>query len=287
MAIGAAALPLLAFVAKTGAGPIKWIQRPGLRDVLEFYEHLAGGSNWVLLGICGVACIAAVMPAGKKLLARDQDWETWRIQFLLIWLFFPVALTVLLSFARPVFLGRYMIFCLPALLILVAAGLARVRPWWLLGAVLTGILLLGSQGIWFVYGHDYDNERDASGAATNFILEHSAPGDGIVFHIAGTRVAYEFFRSVRAEEVAGQPGPEILFPRHGAELDYRDFTGKPTEEFLRGTGNRRVWVMLMNNGSAEKPDATTVMLTRVLGESFPRMARWQFTKVEVRVYSRE
>jgi hypothetical protein len=194
-----------------------------------------------------------------------------------------------LSFARPVFLGRYMIFCLPALLILVAAGLARVRPAWLLGAALAGVLLLGLQGISFVYGHDYDNERDASGAATNFILEHSAPGDGIVFHIAGTRIAYEFFRSVRAEEAAGQIGPEILFPRDGAVLDYHDFTGKPTEDFLRAVGKRhaRVWVMLMNNGTAEKPDATTVMLTRVLAESFPRMVRWPFTKVEVRLYSRE
>jgi hypothetical protein len=177
------------------------------------------------------------------------------------------------------------------LLILVAAGLARVRPWWLLGVTLVGILLLCSQGILFVYGHDYDNERDASGAASTFILEHSEPGDGIVFHIAGTRVAYEFFRPVRPGENAasftGQLGPEILFPRHGAGLDYRDFTGKPTEDWVRTIGNRRVWVMLMNNGSAEKPDATTVMLTRVLAESLPRMVRWQFTKVEVRVYSRE
>jgi mannosyltransferase len=291
--IGIAVLPLLIFVAKTGAGPIRWIQRPGLRDVLEFYEHLAGGSNWVLLAICGAAGIAAVIPVGKKLFALDQDWGTWRAQLLLIWLFFPAALTVLLSFARPVFLGRYLIFCLPALLILVAAGLARLRPSWLLGVALAGLLLLSFQGIVFVYGHDYDNERDASGAATGFILDHSEPGDGIVFHIAGTRVAYEFFRSVRAGEntarpgFTGQLGPEILFPHHGAGLDYRDFTGKPAEERLRMIGNRRVWVMLMNNGPAENPDPTTVMLSRVLAQSFPRMVRWQFIKVEVRLYSRE
>ena len=47
--IGLAVLPLLVFVAKTGAGPIRWIPRPGVRDVLEFYEHLAGGNNWGLL----------------------------------------------------------------------------------------------------------------------------------------------------------------------------------------------------------------------------------------------
>ena len=293
--IGLAVLPLLVFVAKTGAGPIRWIQRPGLRDVLEFYQHLAGGSDWALLLACAAACIAGVMPFRKKLFAREQSWEIWRIQFLVIWLFFPVALTVLLSFARPVFLGRYMIFCLPALLILVAAGLARLRQAWLLGVALSAILLLGLQGVFFVYGHDFDNERDASGAASDFILDHSQPGDAVVFHIAATRVPYEFFRSLRAGKntaspsFTGQVGPEIIFPQHGAGLNYRDFTGKPAADLLRavGRGHSRVWVMLMNNGSEENPDPTTAMLTKVLLESFPRMDRWQFTKVEVRMYSKQ
>ena len=293
--IGLAVLPLLVFVAKTGAGPIRWIPRPGLRDVLEFYEHLAGSSNWVLPIVFAAACIAAVIPVKKQLFARDRDWETWRTQFLVIWLFFPVVLTVSLSFARPVFLGRYMIFCLPALLILVAAGVARVRKSWLLAAALTGILLLSSQGVFFVYGHDFDNERDASGAATDFIVEHAQAGDAVVFHIAETRIPYEFFRSLRAgENTAGpgftaQLGPEILFPHHGAGLDYRDFTGKPTADFLRAGAkdHPRVWIMLMNNGSAENPDPATTMLSNILPESFPKMLRWQFTKVEVRLYSKK
>jgi hypothetical protein len=231
------------------------------------------------------------MPLRRTLFACGQNWETWRAQFLLVWLFFPVVLTVLLSFARPMFLGRYMIFCLPALLILVAAGLARLRRSWMLGAALAGILLLCLQGTFFVYGHDFDDERDASGAATDFILDHSQPGDAIVFHIAATRVAYECFRALRAEEKTAGPGftgPEILFPSHGERLDYRDFTGKPTSELLGGTesGHSRVWIMLMNNGSEEKPDPTTVMLTKDLPESFPKMLRWRFTKVEVRLYSR-
>lgn len=295
IAIGFAVLPVLVFVAKTGAGPIRWIQRPGLRDVLEFYEHLAGGSNWILAVICAVACIWAVIPLGRTLLARGLDWETWRAHFLLVWLFLPVVLTVLLSLGRPVFLARYMIFCLPALLILVAAGLARLGQSWMFAGALTGILLLGLQGIVFVYGHDFDNERDASGAASVFILDHAQPGDAVVFHIAATRVAYEFFRSLRSGENTASPrftaqlGPEILFPYHGAGLDYRDFTGKPTADLLRAAGrsHSRVWIMLMNNGPEENPDPTTVMLTSVFPESFPKMLRWRFTRVEVRLYSKQ
>ncbi|HEY6370522.1 MAG TPA: glycosyltransferase family 39 protein [Candidatus Sulfotelmatobacter sp.] len=286
--IGVAVLPLLVFVAKTGAGPIRWLQRPGVHDLLEFFEHLAGSDHWPLLALCSVACIMAVAPFGKSLCTRGQTWEVWRCQFLLLWLAFPVLLTVLLSFARPVFLGRYLIFCLPALLILVAAGLPRLRQSWLLGGALTGILLLSTQGMFSVYSKDLDNERDASGAAAAFILDHGQPGDAVVFHIAETRIPYEFIRSQRPRFTA-QLGPEILFPHHGEGLDYRDFTGKPTADFLRAAapGHPRVWVMLMNNGPAGSPDPTTIMLAKILPQSLPVMQRWEFAKVEVRLYSKE
>ncbi|HKV77025.1 MAG TPA: hypothetical protein VJP02_02725 [Candidatus Sulfotelmatobacter sp.] len=289
--IGLAVLPLLIFVAKTGAGPIRWIQRPGIHDLFDFFEHLAGGT-WALALGYAAALVAALIPAGKRLWKREPSWQVWRCQVLLVWLLFPIVSTVLLSFARPVFLARYMIFCLPALLILVAAGLSRLNRW-LLPPALVVILLLGLQGIAFVYGHDFDNERDASGAATSFILDHTQPDDAIIFHIAESRVPYEFFRSLRAgtntarSEFTGPLGPEILFPRHGAGLDYRDFTGKPTPEFVRTAvqDHPRVWLMLMNNGAPERPDPTTAMLTQVLPKSLPKVERWQFPKVEIRLYS--
>jgi mannosyltransferase len=293
--IGIAVLPLLIFVAKTGAGPIRWVPRPGIRDVIEFFERLAGGTSWPLIAIYAVACIAAVAPVRKLLLKRDQSWETWRFQFLLLWLLFPVVLTVVLSFARPVFLARYMIFCLPALLILAAAGLARIRQSWLLAVILTGVLSLSLQGIFFVYDHDFDTERDAAGAATDFILDHTQPGDAVFFYIPATRLPYEYFRSLRAGVNTANPGftaqlgPEVLFPRHGAGLDYRDFTGKPTLELLRAapSGHPRVWVMLMNNQPVRGYDPTTTTLTQIFSESFPKVQRWQFPRVEIRLYSKQ
>jgi len=294
IAIGIAVLPLLIFVAKTGAGPIKWIQRPGLGDLLHFFEHLSGGNRWEMLAVVAIASGFAIAPSSAKIFKRSQAWDVWRCQFLLIWLVFPVVLTVVLSFARPVFLARYMIFCLPPLLILAAAGIARLRRAWAVGAAVAAVLLLASQGILFVYAHDFDNERDSSGAAATFILDHAQSGDAILFHIAETRIPYEFFRSLRAGENTaspkynGQLGPEILFPSHGPGLDYRDFTGKPTADFVRSavSPHPRVWVMLMNNGPAGNPDPTTTMLTNVLSNEFPRVEKREFPKVQVLLYSK-
>jgi len=293
--IGLAVLPVLVFVAKTGAGPIRWIPRPGLSDVFQFYEHLAGGSTWFLAAVYAVACVAAVAPIGGRLLARHQDWNVWRCRFLLTGLFFPPVFTAVLSLARPVFLSRYLIFCLPPLVILAAAGLARLQRPWLLGAALTGILCLCMQGVFFVYDHDFDTERDGSGAATNFILDHCQPGDAVMFHIAAARVPYEFFRSLRAGKDTASPdfkaqlGPEIVFPHHAAGLDYRDFMDKPSPDFLRtlGASHPRLWVVLLTNTPAGRTDPTTEMLSRVLPGVFANTVRWQFPKVEVRLYSKQ
>jgi mannosyltransferase len=292
--IGLLVLPLLAFVAKTGAGPIRWIHRPRLRDLVEFFEHLCGSDHWPLALLYVAACTVAASSVRQRLWKRDPSRDVWRLQFLLIWFFFPIVLTALLSFARPVFLGRYMIFCLPPLLILAAAGLERLRRRWMLGTALAVMLFFSLQGVFFVYGHDFDTERDASESASNFILDQAKPGDAILFHIAETRIPYEFARSLRAgrdtasANFTAQLGPEILFPRHSQGLDYRDFTGKPAPDLVRqaASGHARLWLMLMNNGTDEKPDATTVMLTHLLPEFFPNVQRWRLARVEVRLYSK-
>jgi len=289
--IAVATLPLVVFAAKTGAGPIRWIRRPGFHDLVEFAEHTAGNDGLVLLLLYAAACVMAIMPPEKlrQTFRADIGWDVWRHRFLLVWLLFPVALDLVLSLARPMFLGRYFIFCLPALVILAAAGLAKLRPVWLSAVALAAMLLLSLQGTFSYYDHDFDLERDASDAATNYVLDHAEPGDVILFHIAEARVPYEFFKSIRANASSGgAAGPEIVYPRHGERLDYRDFTGKPSDEFVRSLAGHysRVWVVLMSNETAGHPDATTLMLDQVLGNSFPRVESALFPRVEVRIYSR-
>ena len=293
-AIGVGVLPLIVFVAKTGAGPIRWIHRPGLPDLLTFWRDFSGGSNWMLAAIFALATVAAVAIAGKGLIRRNQNWETWRIQFLLVWLLFPIILTIGISFLRPVFLPRFLIFCQPALVILVASGIAQLRRLWLIAPTLVLIFFLALQGVFFVYGHDYDDQRDGSGEAVSFILDHSQPGDGILFHIAEARVPYEFFRSLRAGENTASPkftaklGPDILFPNLGPGLDYSDFKAKPIPEILRTqfSNHSRVWVMFMYNqgGGAGR---TTAMLTQLLSQQFPHAECRDFAKVEVCLYAKD
>jgi mannosyltransferase len=289
--IGVAVAPLLVFAAKTGAGPIRWIPRPGFHDLFEFAEHLAGNDGSLLL-LSYVAAGAFAVFSGKRAIEpsdAQSDWRAWRLRFLLVWLFFPVALTLLLSVARPLFLGRYFAFCLPALIILAAAGLVSFRKNWLTALGVAAMLLLSIFGTFAYYRQDFDLERDGSEAATNYILDHAQAGDVIMFHIAEARVPYELFKSLRTDYLStgnAVIGPEIIYPRHGNRLEYRDFTGKPTPDFVQSLRGRysRIWLVLMSNGSSGHPDATTTMLNQTLGASFKEIERDNFPQTEVRLY---
>ncbi len=291
--IAVGALPLLIFVAKTGAGPIRWVHRPGIHDLLNFWKQISGGSSWPLPLIYFLLCLAALAPLGKRLLRPDQSREVWAYHFLLVWLLFPVLLTFFLSFLRPVFLARFLMFCQPALIMLTAVGIARLRKAWLLMPALAAVLLLALHGVFFVYGHGYENQPDGSGAATEFILDHTQPGDGIIFHIAEARVPYEFFRSLRAGTNTASPsfhreiGPEILFPDDRPGLDFNDFKAALSSDFLREIvpTHSRVWVMYMYN-DGPGPMHTNELLVKMLPEWFPARQCWQFPKVEICLYHR-
>jgi mannosyltransferase len=290
LVIGVAVIPVLVFVGKTGAGPIRWISRPGAHDLLGFFEHLAGNAGLPLLLLYAAAGLAAVLPLKSWLLKTGASWEVWRIQFLLTWLLFPIALCVLLSLGRPVFLGRYFIFCLPPLILLAAAGLANLRKPWMLAVCLAAMLLLSLQGTFSYYGHDFDLQRDDSQAAANYISAHSQPGDAILFHIAEGRIPYEFFVRLRAQDshTSGDHQPDIVFPRHGDRLDYRDVVGNSTNEFLQSLGEKytRVWVVLMSNETHGNPDAATLTIEQTLAGSFSHSKQLSFPQVEVWLFSK-
>ncbi len=179
--------PIVIFAAKTGAGPIRWIPKPTLHDLLRFAEQLAGNDGISLLLIYASMCLIAFVALRGRYAKHGAPilaFESWRLRFLLLWLFFPILLVLLLSLARPLFLGRYFIFCLPPFIILAAAGIVRLRRTWLIVAVVAAITLLSLQGTFSYYNHDFDLVRDGSETATNYVLDHAQPRDAMLFHIA-------------------------------------------------------------------------------------------------------
>ena len=275
--------PVIAFVATTGAGPLRWVQRPGWHDLWLFGLHLTGSRGPLLLFGCAASCIAAAAHLWPARKIRRVSWESWRYRFLLCWLFFPAISTLAVSLIKPLFVARYFIFCLPALVLLVASGLTRLRSNWLIAGFLSVMLILSLRGTAAYYKQDIDIQRDDWRDATKYLLSHAEPGDALLFHVPMGRMPYEFYVSV-----LGSPALLVLYPNHGDRLTFLDFVEKPNDAELARLlpQHRRAWLVLTYaETQAGQPDARTIELSKILGNIYPTVEQHDFIGIDIKTYS--
>jgi mannosyltransferase len=282
--------PIAIFVATTGAGPLRWIQRPGFKDLWELGLRLTGNYGVALLMAYVIAGSAAIVPVildevhsgGIK---KRVPWKSWRYRFLSLWLFFPILFVLTVSMARPLFLPRYFILCLPPLLLLAANGVSRIRPSWLMTLAILLFVVLSDQGTASYYQHDFEDvQRENWRAASQYVLANYQPGDTIMFHIPMGRMSYEYYRSLQGASVAG---PAVLYPTHGDHVVFLDFVEKPSYDQLTHAipEYRRVWLVLSHAQGPSGPDETSTALETLILASHPHLEPHDFTGLEVSLYS--
>ncbi|HEX5188820.1 MAG TPA: glycosyltransferase family 39 protein [Streptosporangiaceae bacterium] len=114
---GALLVPL--FVLSAGqSGQLNWVGQPGLGTLVALVRDFAGTAAAipVVAALALLGCVAGLGdPAGPRRPALTA--------IALPWLVVPPALLIAVSFIHPYYVERYVLFCLPALAVLVAAGL--------------------------------------------------------------------------------------------------------------------------------------------------------------------
>lgn len=192
-------MPLLLSSFQTGHAPASW------------GDMIAGLALGFTLGPSGRLPAWLVMPAlFLTLLGAAGGWLTPRltsrrmILALLTWLVVPAAGLMALSLWKPLFAERYLIFTLPALLLLMALGTAWLWRTWrplalaataaVLAASLIGVAVQGTQVI----------KPDFRGAA-GYFLAHRQAGDLVLFLIPPAQSAFAYYAP--AEGVVYAPAP--------------------------------------------------------------------------------
>jgi mannosyltransferase len=250
LAVCAAALIVLGPLLRVAGGQqeqIAWLTRPNFKTIDRLFHDFAGSKELVvpfaLLVLVGLvtACLA----------------DNWRplnpAAIALPWLVVPPFLLIAVSYVKPVYYERYVEFCLPALAILVGAGLVgivrlasaapvrRLRLTWLPVAgsvvVVLGLaaLLVGPQGAIRQTAARPDNLRLASA----IVAANEQPGDVVFYipldaHVLGTGYPAPF---ERLRDIALAESPIASGTLTGTEIT------SPARLKSRFTDVRRVWVV--------------------------------------------
>ncbi|MEJ2209248.1 MAG: glycosyltransferase family 39 protein [Anaerolineae bacterium] len=164
------------------------------------------------LGVVGHGAPWALVPFVALLLAvgLGRAWPGRALRaprgILLCWLVVPVVGFFLVTLLRPIYTARYLIFVLPAYLLLLAVGLEAVarHSRLLAAALLLGLLALNGWGLWLQARTPLKADFRA---ATAYVVEHRAADDLLLFQIPYGRHSFDYYRSQQAAaESAPVPG---------------------------------------------------------------------------------
>jgi mannosyltransferase len=258
-------LPLGAAVLHIGTSPVNWIPRVQASAVLKFFMALAGNNGARLLALEAIALLLSAYWAWNIGGQRERTLDGWGYVLVFAWLLVPVFVVLAASLVRPLFLGRYLNPCLPALVLVVAAGIIRLRPAilaWGLGGVISAFSLLG---VVSYYQKDFDINRDDWRAASSFIFDEAQPGDG-VFYLNFFGMPLQYYRSQRHPAPAW---PQVLNSAEGTQLNYRDFLVTSLGERLRDArpAGKRVWLILeLNYEPNGQPSRANTVLRAIYGK---------------------
>jgi mannosyltransferase len=268
IAIVALLAPLAVFLLGQDRGQVAWIPPTGVVMVLLTVDALAG-FNLVLL-----ALLLGGLAWTLKDLVKDDD-EALARRLLGVSLVFPIAAVALASLVKPLFFFRYFAVLLPAATILVARVLcprhasSNVRRAVLAAAVLAlafNVVLNGG------YYRTMDNWEGDWRSATRFVLDHSRPGDAILFHAADGVHAYSYY--LRHANAEPRSRPTIIFPPPGGAGALEGTRLVPTREALEkaGAGHARLWVVLHHQQLRTFPSAFLDTYRKVEERSFQSLS---------------
>jgi hypothetical protein len=172
---------------------------------------------------------------------RDGRFEdAWRGALLVLWAVLPMVILALVSLRQPMFLQRYVVFSLPATVLLAAVG-ASILSRWRIGLVLVVVLCVANvPSIVKQYHKPREDWRDA----TATVLSSAAPGDAVVFFPFYTRIMMDYYA---AQGAASAPTVRIFAPA------YYD-GGEDVRNLLQALSSnphafQHVWILMADHGT--------------------------------------
>src|SRR5579863_399207 len=238
-------LPVVAFLAVRGASQMNWIPRVSFASLWSDFVLFTGNGGSPLAVIVVAAMLVALRSWRESWRADRRSFQNWSLAAMWSWAAFPVLAVLAGSVWRPLFLTRYLIVCLPALILVVAIGIFRIRPLPLRVLAFASIALLSARGILSYYKSDFGAYHEDWRGATRALLVSARPDDGLIFYPGPSRMDYEFYRSLDLPSAS----PRVIFPAHGnppTQLSFRDFLVQPLAEVIENLPSDapRVWIVL-------------------------------------------
>ena len=262
--------PLAVYVITRGRGNLEWVAPPTMHDLVKLLLSFAGTRMLAAeyIALCALALVVYV----RRRSAFGE--ERWRMVLLFSWFLLPIAIAFLLSLRQPMFVDRYLIVCLPAFLLLGAAGLAQISNRWMSTAALVLLLVLAARDL-----RSYESRpvKEDWRAASEFVLRNGSPQDATIFYLSTGHFAFNYYAAL--EGASAQRGT-MLYP-----VDWRVVVEPRAADYAQLKEKYpRVWLVETHLISPEREEAAHAVEATLAAE-YPVAREEQFAGVDVREYA--
>jgi mannosyltransferase len=233
-----AAIPGLTYVFRASPENLHfiWMPRPSAKEIWHLAMFFGGSGLKIALALTlWGAGLAAIIRARRE--GASEDY--WRGTLLLLWAVLPTVILGLVSLHQPMFLQRYMIFSLPATMILAGIGVSMLRERHV-GMILVAVLCVTSA---FTTIRKYHKPREDWRGATAKVLSSATPGDAVAFFPFYTRIMLDYY----AAQNPGAPPVHVFAPAfYGGGDDARNLLQALESD---PHGFRHVWILMADHGT--------------------------------------
>ena len=175
-------IPIMVISAANVSRGVTWVPSPTPRLFLESWISLLGSgvprgtitSVGVALAISGTAL--AGYGAVTQLARRGS--ERWAGLLIISWVAIAILLTLAVSAIKPLFVVRYLVLVVPAISLLVALGIVRLRWRAFQTIAAVGFVALAAGGLWGWYR---EAPKPDWRTASAWLLARSQPSDRAIF----------------------------------------------------------------------------------------------------------
>jgi mannosyltransferase len=231
-------LPMAVLVLMVKADPLNWVPKTDASVVLVYLVLTAGNRGTLLLVLDAIAVGLMTLVAGRAAWRHGRTRENWGYLLVLFWFFLPFAIALSISVVRPMFVPRYLLFCLPAFLLAVSVGLTRIRPRsiaWTLGAAIS---LLSLDAIPPGYGLSFGSEDWRT--VSSYVFDQAEPGDGIFLYPDYVSIPFQYYRDHK-KPAPDWPAP--IAPTAGALAPAPSTTNLSGNSHETQQPMRRFWIV--------------------------------------------
>jgi mannosyltransferase len=216
------------------------------RVIVDTVTSLGGGQPLSL--VLGILVIAGLVVACATWRRKGRSIESWRVSLVAFWLVAPFLIALAFSVSvKPFFLDRYFIISLPAVALISASAMTRLRRSWAVALAMSLVALLAAAQLRQHYTATGVSWRENAA----FVTSHSKPGDSVAFCPGFESNPYLYYalrypRSKQLPVLAGNVRPD---PKVEVFYEPRPIRAVATV--------RRVWVVGYAENRADWPSPTT------------------------------